>query len=77
MTRNSAAQLAKEATLGGKELAKYLAQKFECATCHAALPTAHLLECHIAEMHDSFFAAQAARRMRVGALGIGSGGRRV
>ncbi|GAB4818283.1 hypothetical protein N2152v2_005329 [Parachlorella kessleri] len=65
VTRNSEAQLAKEATLGGKELAKYLAHKFECATCHAALPTAHLLECHIAEMHDSFFAAQAARRMQV------------
>lgn len=42
-----------------------LAPKHECATCRAVLPTAHLLDLHVAEVHDSFFAAQAARRLPV------------
>lgn len=33
--------------------------------CLASLPTARLLDIHVAEMHDSYFAAQAARRMPV------------
>ena len=50
---------------GDSELADHLHATFECAQCHAALPTARLLELHVAELHDSFFAAQAARRMPV------------
>ncbi len=65
VAKDAKAQLAKEAVLAGRDLAAYLSHKFECATCHAALPTAHLLSCHVSELHDSFFAAQAARRMRV------------
>lgn len=33
--------------------------------CLATLPTARLLDLHVSELHDSFFAAQAARRMPV------------
>ena len=36
-----------------------------CSVCGAALPTAHLLSLHISEAHDSFFAAQAARKLKV------------
>jgi len=36
-----------------------------CSMCRASLPTAHLLDLHLAEVHDSFFAAQAARRLPV------------
>ena len=36
-----------------------------CSVCRAALPTRHLLDLHIAEVHDSFFAAQAARKLKV------------
>jgi hypothetical protein len=36
-----------------------------CSVCGATLPTAHLLSLHIAEAHDSFFAAQAARKLKV------------
>jgi len=37
----------------------------ECVTCHAVLPTPHLLDMHVAEMHDSFFASQVARNLPV------------
>lgn len=57
--------LSREAALAGDaELAGRLAAAFECAQCHATLPTARLLELHVSELHDSFFAAQAARRMQ-------------
>lgn len=36
-----------------------------CGQCRAVLPSAHLLDLHLSEVHDSFFAAQAARGMRV------------
>ncbi|KAK9902018.1 hypothetical protein WJX75_001343 [Coccomyxa subellipsoidea] len=38
---------------------------FKCTACQLQLPNAHLLDIHIQEVHDSFFAAQAARRMKV------------
>lgn len=44
---------------------RYLVPKYECIKCRALLPTAHLLDLHIAEVHDSFFAAQAARKLPV------------
>ena len=44
---------------------RYLVPKHECITCRALLPTGHLLDLHIAELHDSFFAAQAARKLPV------------
>jgi hypothetical protein len=60
VARDERRQLAREAELAGR-----LAARYECVQCHAALPTARLLDIHVAEMHDSFFAAQAARRMPV------------
>lgn len=63
--RNEDLQLSKEAELAGNaELAGQLAATFECTECHASLPTARLLELHVSELHDSFFAAQAERRMQ-------------
>jgi hypothetical protein len=44
---------------------RYLVPKNECTLCRALLPTAHLLDLHLSEVHDSFFAAQAARKMPV------------
>jgi hypothetical protein len=44
---------------------RYLVPKHECTLCRALLPTAHLLDLHLSEVHDSFFAAQAARKMLV------------
>lgn len=41
------------------------AQAPVCSVCRAALPNGHLLSLHIAEVHDSFFAAQAARKLKV------------
>lgn len=41
------------------------AQALRCSICKAVLPTLHLLDIHISELHDSFFAAQASRRMEV------------
>lgn len=41
------------------------AQSPLCSVCGAALPTPHLLSLHISEAHDSFFAAQAARKLKV------------
>lgn len=39
--------------------------RYQCAQCHRMLPSAHLLDLHLTEQHDSFFAAQlAARRDR-------------
>ena len=72
VARDERRQLAREAELAGDaELADRVHVTFECGRCHAALPTARLLHIHVSEMHDSFFAAQAARRMpvRAGALG--------
>ncbi|KAL4425996.1 hypothetical protein ABPG75_010012 [Micractinium tetrahymenae] len=64
--RDERLQLSKEAELAGSaDLAGRLATTFECAQCHASLPTARLLELHVSELHDSFFAAQVARRMPV------------
>ena len=31
---------------------------YTCNECHATLPTGHLLDVHLAEVHDSFFQAQ-------------------
>ena len=31
---------------------------YTCMECHAVLPTSHLLDIHLAEVHDSFFQAQ-------------------
>ena len=36
-----------------------------CSVCGAPQPTARLLDVHLSEMHDSFFAAQAARKLKV------------
>lgn len=81
--RDEGAHLAREVELHDRALSSFLAHKFECSTCHACLPTAHLLDIHVAEVHDSFFAAQAARRLpvylclvevRSGAGGEGGGG---
>jgi hypothetical protein len=48
-----------------QDLADYLSHKLECQQCHASLPTVKLLEIHVAEMHDSYWEAQAARKMPV------------
>ena len=48
-----------------RDIATHFSHRFECETCHASLPTAHLLDLHIQELHDSFFAAQASRRLPV------------
>jgi len=44
---------------------RYLVPKYECTLCRALLPTAHLLDLHLSEVHDSYFAAQAARKMPI------------
>lgn len=36
-----------------------------CSMCSATLPSTHLLSLHVAEVHDSFFAAQVARKLKV------------
>lgn len=38
--------------------------RLACVQCHAALPTAHLLELHIAESHDPLFTATSANRLK-------------
>ncbi|KAK9816355.1 hypothetical protein WJX74_000834 [Apatococcus lobatus] len=38
---------------------------YVCGECKAQLPSEHLLSIHVAEAHDSFFAAQAARKHKV------------
>lgn len=32
--------------------------RFQCSQCHRMLPSGHLLDLHLSEQHDSFFAAQ-------------------
>lgn len=39
--------------------------RFICCQCKKPLPSAHLLDLHISESHDSFFAAQAERKPMV------------
>lgn len=64
--RDERGQLSREAELAGvADVAGKYGSAFECEQCHAALPTGRLLELHVSELHDSFFAAQAARRMPV------------
>ncbi len=48
------------AQCGGSEEAQ------RCSVCRAALPSRHLLDLHLEEVHDSFFAAQVARKLKVG-----------
>ncbi|EFX70982.1 hypothetical protein DAPPUDRAFT_309247 [Daphnia pulex] len=36
--------------------------RFVCDTCHKRLPSPHLLDLHISETHDSYFAALAERK---------------
>ncbi|XP_054288232.1 zinc finger protein 511-like [Macrosteles quadrilineatus] len=36
--------------------------RYACRECNKHLPTGHLLDLHISETHDSFFAAQAERK---------------
>lgn len=38
---------------------------FECVACRAPLPTARLLDIHVSELHDSYWAAQAANHLPV------------
>ncbi|KAI3427421.1 hypothetical protein D9Q98_010336 [Chlorella vulgaris] len=66
VARDERRQLSREAALSGSaELADRLLTSYECGRCHASLPTQRLRELHVVEMHDSYFAAQAARRMPV------------
>lgn len=39
--------------------------RFLCAQCSKNLPSAHLLDLHLSEKHDSFFAVQAERKPMV------------
>lgn len=39
--------------------------RFLCAQCSKNLPSAHLLDLHLSETHDSFFAVQAERKPMV------------
>lgn len=39
--------------------------RFICSQCRKPLPSAHFLDLHLSETHDSFFAAQAARKPMV------------
>ena len=41
---------------------------FECSVCSLRLMTGHLLDLHLQEVHDAFFAAQASRHMKVGCI---------
>jgi len=36
--------------------------RFRCSQCRKQLPSAHFLDLHLSETHDSFFAAQAERK---------------
>jgi len=36
--------------------------RYGCSVCHKNLPSAHLLDLHILESHDSFFAVQAEKK---------------
>lgn len=44
--------------------------RYLCSQCRKQLPSAHLLDLHLSERHDSFFAAQAERKPMVIGLGI-------
>lgn len=39
--------------------------RFLCAQCTKNLPSAHLLDLHLSEKHDSFFAVQSERKPMV------------
>ncbi len=39
--------------------------RYTCATCRKSFASAHLLDLHIEETHDSFFAVQAERKPMV------------
>ena len=41
------------------------AHRYVCETCHKRLPSPHLLDLHISETHDSYFAALAERKPMV------------
>jgi hypothetical protein len=62
--RDEPAQLHAKLVAVGGAVGRYLMHKFECAMCHACLPSAHLLELHLEELHDSYFAAQVSYRQR-------------
>ncbi|CAD7701939.1 unnamed protein product, partial [Ostreobium quekettii] len=47
------------------EIPTNLSLRPECSICHRRLPTEHLLSLHLSEAHDSFFAAQAAKKLCV------------
>lgn len=42
--------------------------RYTCATCHKSFASAHLLDLHLEETHDSYFAVQAERKPMVGAI---------
>ena len=44
---------------------RYDEHAWECTSCGHLLLTAHRLDLHVQEVHDSFFQAQAARSMKV------------
>lgn len=39
--------------------------RYVCSTCHKRLPSAHLLDLHILETHDYYFAALAEKKPMV------------
>jgi hypothetical protein len=39
--------------------------RYSCAQCKKNLPNAHLLDLHISEVHDSYFAVQAEKKPMV------------
>ena len=47
---------------------RYDEHAWECTSCGYLLLTAHQLDLHAQEVHDSFFQAQAARSMKVRSL---------
>lgn len=40
--------------------------RFTCSQCSKSLPSSHLLDLHLMEAHDAFFAAQAEKKPMVG-----------
>ncbi|GMH35474.1 hypothetical protein BSKO_03342 [Bryopsis sp. KO-2023] len=57
-------ELVKEA-VGQLDIPVHFSLRPFCSVCKQVFPTEHLLTLHLAESHDSFFAAQAARNMPV------------
>ncbi len=49
---------------------RYDEHVWECTSCGHLLLTAHQLDLHVQEVHDSFFQAQAARSMKVKSLRV-------